>query len=143
MRAKLLRFNRQLLSGLRPFDRLALGLIGLGVIFASLGLGEAVYRVAFKDFDGATDRLPIEMMFGLAFAWISMKLTLRIYRYRMEAAARIDLICERNHKIRRAVEAISPVPYPRHQQAIRIIREEVDRIELALTEIRPLEIRPL
>ena len=31
---------------LRPSDRLTLGLIGLGVIFASLGLGEAVYRFA-------------------------------------------------------------------------------------------------
>jgi hypothetical protein len=45
---------------LRRNDRLTLGLIGMGVIFASLGLGEAVYRFAFRDFDGATDRLPIE-----------------------------------------------------------------------------------
>jgi hypothetical protein len=42
---------------LRPNDLLTLGLIGVGVIFASLGLGEAVYRVVFLDFDGATDRL--------------------------------------------------------------------------------------
>ena len=35
-------------------DRLTLSLIGMGVIFASLGLGEAVYRFAFLDFDGAT-----------------------------------------------------------------------------------------
>jgi Ni,Fe-hydrogenase III large subunit len=33
------------------------------------------------------------------------------------------------------VEAIAPVPYPSNQQAIRVIREEVDRIEMALTEI--------
>jgi hypothetical protein len=59
---------------LRPSDRLTLGLIGMGVIFASLGLGEAVYRFAFFDFDGATDRLPIEMLFGLAFAWMTTKL---------------------------------------------------------------------
>ena len=44
---------------LRPNDRLTLGLIGMGVIFASLGLGEAVYRFAFFDFDGASDRLPL------------------------------------------------------------------------------------
>ena len=56
------------LSELRPVDRLTLALVGLAVIFASLGLGEAVYRLLFFDFDGATDRLPIEMMFGLAFA---------------------------------------------------------------------------
>ena len=122
---------------LRPFDRLTLTLIGLGVIFASLGLGEAVYRIAFFDFDGATDRLPIEMLFGLAFAWITTKVAKRIYQHRMEASARINLIWDRNHKIRHAVDAIAPVPYPGHQQAIRVIREEVDHIEWALTEILP------
>ena len=122
---------------LRPFDRLTLGLIGLGVIFASLGLGEAVYRLAFFDFDGATDRLPIEMMFGLAFAWMATKLVRGIYHSRMQASEKINLIWDRNHKIRHAVEAIPPVPYPAHQQAIRVIREEVDRIEWALSEILP------
>jgi len=122
---------------LRPNDRLTLGLIGVGVIFASLGLGEAVYRVAFLDFDGATDRLPIEMLFGLAFAWITTRLTRRIYQYRMETSARITLIRDRNYKIRHAVETIKPVPYARNQQAIRVIREEVDRIEWVLTEIIP------
>jgi hypothetical protein len=124
---------------LRPNDRLTLGLIGMGVIFASLGLGEAVYRVAFLDFDGATDRLPIEMLFGLAFAWMTTKLARRIYQNRMETAARIDLIRDRNYKIRHAVEAMTPVPYPSNQQAIRVIREEVDRIEWALTRIIPRE----
>jgi len=122
---------------LRPFDRLTLALIGLGVIFASLGLGEAVYRLAFFDFDGATDRLPIEMMFGLAFAWMATKLVRGIYQNRMQASEKINLIWDRNHKIRHAVEAIVPVPHPGHQQAIRVIREEVDRIEWALTDIRP------
>jgi len=120
---------------LRPSDRLTLGLIGMGVIFASLGLGEAVYRLAFLDFDGATDRLPIEMLFGLGFAWMTTKLAKRIYQYRMETSARINLIRDRNSRIRHAVEAIKPVPYPSNQQAIRVIREEVDRIEWALTEI--------
>jgi hypothetical protein len=122
---------------LRPFDRLTLGLIGMGVIFASLGLGEAVYRLAFFDFDGATDRLPLEMLFGLAFAWMATKLVKGIYRNRMATSARINLIWDRNHKIRHAVEAITPVPFPGNQQAIRVIREEVDRIEWALTEILP------
>ncbi len=122
---------------LRPFDRLTLALIGLGVIFASLGLGEAVYRLAFFDFDGATDRLPIEMMFGLAFAWMATKLVRGIYQNRMQASEKINLIWDRNHKIRHAVEAIVPVPHPGHQQAIRVIREEVDRIEWALTDMRP------
>jgi hypothetical protein len=122
---------------LRSSDRLTLGLVGLGVIFASLGLGEAVYRFAFFDFDGATDRLPIEMLFGLVFAWMTTKLARRIYQYRMETSARITLIRDRNHKIRHAVEAIIPVPYPGSQQAIRVIREEADGIEWALTEIIP------
>ena len=55
----------------------------------------------------------------------------------METSARIKLIRDRNYKIRHAVEAINPVPYPSNQQAIRVIREEVDRIEWALTEIAP------
>ena len=124
-------------AALRPSDRLTLALIGFGVIFASLGLGEAVYRFAFLDFDGATDRLPIEMVFGLAFAWMTTKLVRRIYQYRMETSARINLIRDRNYRIRHAVEAITPVPYPSHHQAIRVIREEADRIEWALTEIMP------
>lgn len=122
---------------LRTSDRLTLALIGMGVIFASLGLGEAVYRFAFLDFDGATDRLPIEMLFGLAFAWMTTKLVRRIYQYRTETSARINSIRDRNYRIRHAVEAITPVPYPSHHQAIRVIREEADRIEWALTEIIP------
>ena len=116
---------------------MTLGLIGMGVIFASLGLGEAVYRFAFFDFDGATDRLPIEMLFGLGFARMTTKVARRIYQYRMKTSARINLIRDRNYKIRHAVEAITPVPYPSNQQAIRVIREETDRIEWALTEIIP------
>jgi hypothetical protein len=121
---------------LRTLDRLTLGLIGMGVIFASLGAGEAVYRLAFFQFDGATDRLPIEMLFGLAFAWMTMKVAKRIYQHRMETSAKINLIWDRSNKIRHAVEAITPLPYPGNQQAIRVIREEVDRIEWALTDIQ-------
>jgi len=129
--------RNQSTTALRLNDRLTLGLIGMGVIFASLGLGEAVYRFAFRDFDGATDRLPIEMMFGLAFAWMATKLVRRIYQYRMETSKRIDFIRDRNYKIRHAVDAIRPVPYPTNHQAIRMIREEVERIEWVLTEITP------
>jgi hypothetical protein len=106
----------------------------MGVIFACLGLGEAVYRFLFLDFDGATDRLPIEMLFGLVLAWMSIKITGRIYHYRV---AKIALIRNRNYKIRHALEAITPVPYPRNQQAIRVIREEVEQIEWTLNEIIP------
>ena len=77
------------------------------------------------------------MLFGLAFAWMTTKLVKKIYQHRMESSAKINLIWDRNHKIRHAVEAIPPVPYPGHQQAIRVIREEVDRIEWALAEMLP------
>ena len=122
---------------LRTLDRLTLAFIGMGVIFASLGAGEAVYRLAFFQFEGATDRLPIEMLFGLAFAFVTMKVARRIYQHRMETSAKINLIWDRSHKIRHAVEAITPLPYPGNQQAIRVIREEVDGIEWALTDILP------
>jgi hypothetical protein len=122
---------------LRLHDRLTLALVGIGVIFASIGLGEAVYRFAFRDFDGATDRLPLEMLFGLAFAWMTTKLARRIYLYRMETSARINFIRDRSDKIRHAAEAIKPLPHPCNHQAIRVIREEVDRIELALTDVTP------
>jgi hypothetical protein len=120
---------------LRLHDRLTLALVGIGVVFASIGLGEAVYRFAFRDFDGATDRLPLEMLFGLAFAWVTTKLARRIYLYRMETSARINFIRDRSDKIRHAAEAIKPLPHPGNHQAIRVIREEVDRIELALTDV--------
>ena len=129
--------NEQTSEALRRRDRITLGLIGMGVIFASLGLGEAVYRFAFRDFDGATDRLPIEMLFGLAFAWVTTKLARKVYQHWMAASERINFIRDRNYKIRHAVEAINPVPYPSNKQANRVIREEVDRIEFALTEILP------
>ena len=67
-----------------------------------------------------------------------MKLVFRAYSHHLEAAARIDLIWERNRKIRCAFETIPPVPYRSHQQAIRVIQEERDRIELAPADIRPL-----
>src|SRR5271169_7109162 len=88
------------LMTLRPIDRMTLAFVGMGVIFASLGLGEAVYRLAFFDFNGATDRLPIEMCFGLVFAWLTTKVLRGIYRRRLETSARIDLIWEHNRKIR-------------------------------------------
>lgn len=121
---------------LRRRHRLTLALIGLGVIFASLGLGEAVYRLAFFEFEGATDRLPIEMLFGIAFAWMTIKVARKIYEHRIETSERLNLVLDRNHRIRHAVEAIAMVPSPTHHQAIRVIRDEVDRIEWALSELR-------
>src|ERR1039457_4250832 len=96
---------------LRPVDRLMLGLVGVGVIFASLGLGEAVYRLLFFDFNGATDRLPIEMLFGRGLAWMFTRVAKTFYRPRRESSARMNLIWDRNRKIRHALEAIPPVPY--------------------------------
>ena len=118
---------------LRRIDRIALAAIGIGVVFAALGAGEAVYRLAFLQFDGATDRLPIEVLFGLGFAWLTIKLVSQMYRQQTETSARIDHVCHRTHRIRHAVEAIAP-PIASNQQAIRVIREEVDNIEWALSD---------
>ena len=119
----------------RYSEHLKLGIIAIGVIFASLGLGEAVYRLAFLEFEGATDRLPIEILFGVLFAWMTTRLAARFYQYHKQTSERIKFIRDRNYKIRHAVEAIKLLPYPTDHQAIRVIREEVDRIEWALTEI--------
>ena len=129
--------REQSLVALLSNDRVTLALIAMGVVFASLGLGEAVYRFAFLDFDGATDRLPIEMFFVLGFAWMITKLVRKFHQHRKETSERIRFIRDRNYKIRHAVEAIRLVPFPTDHQAIRVIREEVDRIEWALTEIAP------
>jgi len=130
--------GRDLQGDLRRTDQLTLAIIGLGVIFAAVGLGEAVYRLAFLDFDGATDRFPIEMFFGLAFAWIAIKVARRIFQHRRRTSARIQLIQDRNYRIRHAAEAIAPWSDPSNQQAIRVIREEVSRIEWALADMKPL-----
>jgi hypothetical protein len=116
---------------LRPFERVALVLFGLGVIFASLGLGEAVYRILFLQFDGATDRFPLEMLAGIVFAFVATRLFRVLCEHRR---ARMKLIRDRNDKIRHALQAIVPVSLPGHQQAIRVIREEVDRIDYALCD---------
>jgi hypothetical protein len=111
-------------------------MVGVGVIFASLGMGEAVYRLLFADYDGAKDRLPIEALFGLVFAWVATSFVRSIYQHRKRTDAKLNLIWDRSHKIRAALEAISPHPHTsRNQQSIRVIREEVDRIEGALKEV--------
>src|ERR1041385_2316111 len=122
---------------LRPVQRLKLAFFGALVIFAALGAGEAVYRLLFFDFDGAKDRLPIEICFGLVFAWMGVKIARRIYQHRVNTSTGISLISDRNHKIRHAVDALIPAPYPANQQAIRVIREEVERIDGVLEEIQP------
>ena len=121
---------------LRPVQRLKIALFGGVVIFASLGAGEAVYRLLFLDFDGAKDRLPIEICFGLAFAYIGVRIARRLYQHRIDTRTGISLISDRNHKIRHAVDALVPAPYPANQQAIRVIREEVERIDGVLEEIK-------
>jgi len=119
-------------------ESLEVYLIGTTVLFASLGLGDAVYRLAFSDFDGARDRLPIEALFGLVLGCLATKLARNVYRRRKQTTARLHLIWDRNHRIRHALGAISPLAHPsRNQQSIRLIREEVDHIESALKDVLP------
>jgi len=127
-----IRFQLQLM------ERLKVYLFGITVLFASFGMGEAVYRLLFSEFDGATDRIPVEVLFGLVFAWLATKFVGGIYRNRKERSARLNFIWARNHQIRGALEGITPLAHPsKNQQSIRVIREEVDRIEWALKEILP------
>ena len=119
-------------------ERLKVYLFGVTVLFASFGMGEAVYRLLFSEFDGATDRIPVEVLFGLVFAWLATKFVGGVYRNRKERSARLNFILARNHQIRGALEGITPFAHPsRNQQSIRVIREEVDRIDCALKEILP------
>ena len=122
----------------QPMERLRVYLFGATVLFASFGMGEAVYRLLFSEFDGATDRIPIEVLVGLVFAWLATKFVGDAYRNRKQRRARLNFICARNHQIRSALEGITPLAHPvKNQQSIRVIREEVDRIECALKEILP------
>jgi len=77
------------------------------------------------------------MLFGLAFAWITTIGCQETLPAPNRGLRQNQLDLGPNHKIRHAVEAIAPVAYPGHQQAIRVIREEVDRIEWALADIMP------
>ncbi len=119
-------------------ERLNVYLFGATVLFASFGMGEAVYRLLFSEFDGATDRIPAEVLFGLIFSWLATRFGGGVYRNRRQRSARLNFIRARTHHIRGAVEGISPMAHPlKNQQSIRVIREEVDRIEWAIKEILP------
>ncbi len=122
----------------QPIERLKVYMFGATILFASFGMGEAVYRLLFSEFDGITDRIPLELLFGFIFAWLATKFVGGVYKNRKERSARLNFIWARNHHIRGALEGISPLAHPaKNQQSIRVIREEVDRIELALKEILP------
>ena len=122
----------------QPMERLKVYVFGATVLFASFGMGEAVYRLLFSEFDGATDRIPIEALFGLVFAWLAIRFVGDVYRDRKQRSARLNFIWARNHQIRGALEGITPLAHPvKNQQSIRVIREELDRIEWALKEILP------
>jgi hypothetical protein len=122
----------------QPRERLMVYFFGVTVLFASFGMGEAVYRILFSEFDGVTDRIPIEALFGLVFAWLAIRFISHAYRNRKQRRARLNFIWARNDQIRGALEGITPLAHPvKSQQSIRIIREEVDRIESALNEILP------
>lgn len=122
----------------QPIERLKVYMFGATILFASFGMGEAVYRLLFSEFDGITDRIPLELLFGSIFAWLATKFVGGVYKNRKQRSARLNFIWARNHHIRGALEGISPLAHPaKNQQSIRVIREEVDRIELALKEILP------
>jgi hypothetical protein len=75
--------------GVQPLERLKVYLFGATVLFASFGMGEATYRILFSEFDGATDRIPIEALFGLVFARMATTFVNRVFRNREERSARL------------------------------------------------------
>ena len=79
-------------------EHLKVYLFGATVLFASFGMGEAVYRLLFSEFDGITDRIPVEVLFGLVFAWLATKFVGGVYRNRKERSARLNFIWARNHR---------------------------------------------
>src|SRR5438552_15231695 len=56
----------------QPMEHLKGYLFGLTVLFASFGAGEAVYRLLFSEFDGATDRISGEGLLGFVFALLAV-----------------------------------------------------------------------
>jgi hypothetical protein len=123
---------------LQPTQRLKMLSFGATILFASFGMGEAVYRLLFSEFDGITNRIPIELLFGVVFACLATRFVGDIYRNRQQRSARLHFIWDRNHRIRDALAGITPLAHPsKNQQSIRVIREEVERIELALKDILP------
>ena len=76
----------------QPIERLKVYLFGATILFASFGMGEAVYRLLFSEFDGVTDRIPIEVLFGLVFAWLATKFVGGVYRDRKERSVRLTFI---------------------------------------------------
>ncbi|MFZ0941988.1 MAG: hypothetical protein WAN63_21340, partial [Candidatus Sulfotelmatobacter sp.] len=71
----------------QPIERIKVYLFGATVLFASFGMGEAVYRLLFSQFDGITDRIPVELLFGLVFAWLATKFVDGLYRNRKQRSA--------------------------------------------------------
>jgi hypothetical protein len=141
MAIELLRIRRTAdhLIRFQQTESLQVYFIAVTVLFASLGLGEAVYRLSFSDFDGARDRFPIETLCGLALSFLATKLARNVYRHRKQTTARLHLIWDRNHRIRHALAGISPLAHPlKNQQSIRVIHEEVDHIESVLKEVLPV-----
>jgi hypothetical protein len=74
----------------QPMERLKVYLFGATVLFASFGMGEAVYRLLFLEFDSITDRIPVEVLFGLVFAGLATKFIGGVYRNRKERSARLN-----------------------------------------------------
>src|SRR5580698_11637742 len=77
-------------------ERVKVYLFGAIVLFASFGMGETVYRLLFSEFDGAKDRIPIEALFGFAFAWLASRFVGDAFRNRKKRSARLNFIWARN-----------------------------------------------
>jgi hypothetical protein len=111
-------------------ERLKVYLFGLTV--HRLGRVRRSIASCFSEFDLATDRIPVEGPFGLAFAWLA-KFVGGVYRNRRERSARLNLILvgiiQYEALLRESLRSAHP---SKNQQSIGVIREEVDRSDSAL-----------
>src|SRR5258708_12562660 len=83
----------------QPIERLKVYLFGVTILFASFGMGEAVYRLLFSEFDGARDRIPEEVLFGLVFARLATKFVGAISSNPHDTPPTPQFIPPRNHHI--------------------------------------------
>ena len=131
--------KQQSSATLRTNDRLALGLIGMAVIFASLGLGEAVYRFAFRDFDG--DRLGACRRHGFDPAWAcattdAIDEIARRAEFVLNNRPRQQRIVHRQNTDGRGVAAVRPI---RFDQLLRVHVPVVQIEGLRKTYVRRAE----
>ena len=107
--------------------------VGLGLLIAAIGaLIEALVENHSIISWQSVDDLAIGVLAGLVVYFYEQ------HRYKT-VLEKIRVIGEMNHHVRNALQAISWAPYTEQEKQIKLIRDAVNRIEWALSEILPGE----